>query len=93
MPSAFDALRQSATARSAPSSGMLVPLTAEEGSSRPWALLEMQGELERKDGGSLEEAFDVGTLSVSSSVSRGRRARGGKCSGSSSCSQPNPVLH
>ncbi|KAL4452232.1 hypothetical protein ABPG75_007894 [Micractinium tetrahymenae] len=48
---------------------MLVPLTAEEGSSRPWALLEMQGELERKDGGSLEEAFDVGTLSVSSSGS------------------------
>ncbi|KAL4441215.1 hypothetical protein ABPG77_011452 [Micractinium sp. CCAP 211/92] len=48
---------------------MLVPLTAEEGSSRPWALLEMQGELERKDGGSLEEAFNVGTLSVSSSGS------------------------
>lgn len=54
---------------------MLVPLTAEEGSSRPWALLEMQGELERKDGGSLEEAFDVGTLSVSSSVSAGRPSR------------------
>lgn len=51
---------------------MLVPLTAEEGSSsRPWALLEMQGELERKDGGSLDEAFDVGTLSVSAGVSAG----------------------
>lgn len=47
---------------------MLVPLTADEGSSTPWAMIEMQGELERKDGGSLEEAFDVGTLSVTSSV-------------------------
>jgi hypothetical protein len=32
-------------------------------------MIEMQGEIERKDGGSLEEAFDVGTLAVSSSVS------------------------
>ena len=48
---------------------MLVPLTADEGSNRTWAMIEMQGELERKDGGTLEEAFDVGTLSVSSSVS------------------------
>lgn len=55
---------------------MLVPLSSDEGSSRPWAMIEMQGELERKDGGSLEEAFDVGTLSVSSSVSGGRRWRG-----------------
>ncbi len=93
MPSAFDSLLRSVITPSAPSSGMLVALTAEEGSSRPWALLEMQGELERKDGGSLEEAFNVGTLSVSSSVSRGRRARGGKCCRSSSCSQPNLVLH
>ncbi|KAI7838182.1 hypothetical protein COHA_008030 [Chlorella ohadii] len=48
---------------------MLVPLTADEGSKRAWALIEMQGELERKDGGTLDEAFDVGTLSVSSSGS------------------------
>lgn len=53
---------------------MLVPLTADEGSSTPWAMIEMQGELERKDGGTLEQAFDVGTLSVTSSVrGAGRR--------------------
>lgn len=34
-----------------------------------WAMLELQGEIERTDGSSLEEAFDVGTLSTSSSVS------------------------
>lgn len=49
---------------------MLIPISSDEGSSRSWALIEMQGEVERKDGGTLEEAFDVGTLSVSSSVSR-----------------------
>lgn len=48
---------------------MLVPLTSDDGSGAPWAMIEMQGELERQDGGSLEEAFDVGTMSVSSSVS------------------------
>lgn len=37
-------------------------------------MIELQGEVERRDGGSLEEAFDVGTLSVTSSVSsRGPR--------------------
>ncbi|EFN54833.1 hypothetical protein CHLNCDRAFT_134854 [Chlorella variabilis] len=46
---------------------MLIPISSDEGSSRSWALIEMQGEVERKDGGTLEEAFDVGTLSVSSS--------------------------
>lgn len=51
---------------------MLIPLSAAEGDAPPsWAMLEMQGELERKDGGTLEEAFDVGTLSLSSSVSAG----------------------
>lgn len=48
---------------------MLIPITADSGSPPSWAMIEMQGEIERKDGGSLEEAFDVGTLAVSSSVS------------------------
>ena len=48
---------------------MLIPISADQGAATAWAMLEMQGELERKDGGTLEEAFDVGTLSVSSSVS------------------------
>jgi len=54
---------------------MLIPISADEGAATAWAMLEMQGEIERKDGGTLEEAFDVGTLSVSSSVSgaAGRR--------------------
>lgn len=58
---------------------MLVPLTADEGSNRAWAMIEMQGELERKDGGTLDEAFDVGTLSVSSTVSA-RAVAGGPAS-------------
>ena len=33
-----------------------------------WAMLELQGEIERTDGGSLDQAFDVGTLSTTSSV-------------------------
>ncbi|KAI3438097.1 hypothetical protein D9Q98_000539 [Chlorella vulgaris] len=45
---------------------MLIPITSEDGSAASWAMIEMQGELERKDGGSLDEAFDVGTLSTSS---------------------------
>jgi hypothetical protein len=48
---------------------MLIPISADEGSCKSWALVEMQGELERKDGGTLEQAFDVGTLTVNSSVS------------------------
>jgi hypothetical protein len=48
---------------------MLIPITSEDGSAASWAMIEMQGELERKDGGSLDEAFDVGTLSTSSTVS------------------------
>lgn len=70
---------------------MLVPLTADEGSSTPWAMIEMQGEVERKDGGSLDDAFDVGTLAVTSSV-RGRRAdrlrwAGGQAAEGTSCSR------
>ena len=56
---------------------MLIPISADEGAATAWAMLEMQGEIERKDGGTLEEAFDVGTLSVSSSVS-GPLAGGGR---------------
>ena len=51
---------------------MLIPISADPAQPdgvRQWAMIELQGEIERKDGGSLEEAFDVGTLSVSSSVS------------------------
>lgn len=50
---------------------MLVPITSDGAAPdgvRQWAMIELQGEVERKDGGSLEEAFDVGTLSVTSTV-------------------------
>lgn len=41
---------------------------ADDGSPATWAMIELQGEIERKDGGLEGEAFDVGMLSTSSSV-------------------------
>ncbi|GAB4819033.1 hypothetical protein N2152v2_006079 [Parachlorella kessleri] len=48
---------------------MLVPIVAPGSPAgvQQWAMVELQGEVERKDGGTLEQAFDVGTLSVSNS--------------------------
>lgn len=71
---------------------MLVPLTADEGSNRAWAMIEMQGELERKDGGTLDEAFDVGTLSVSSTVSAWRGSSGAVAEGPASQRHTQLVL-
>lgn len=48
---------------------MLVPVSGASGELPAWAMIEMQGEIERKDGGGLDEKFDIGTLSTSSTVS------------------------
>lgn len=39
------------------------------GGAAQWAMIELQGEVERKDGGTLAQAFDVGTMTASTSVS------------------------
>lgn len=67
---------------------MLVRLSADEGAAATWAMIELQGEVERKDGGSMEEAFDVGTLAVTSSVSCPDQVvrRGGERAAASACS-------
>lgn len=49
---------------------MLVPVYGAEGDLPAWAMIEMQGEIERKDGGGMDEEFDIGTLSTSSTVCR-----------------------
>ncbi|KAL6780557.1 hypothetical protein ACKKBF_B12635 [Auxenochlorella protothecoides x Auxenochlorella symbiontica] len=48
---------------------MLVPVSGASGELPAWAMIEMQGEIERKDGGGLDEKFDIGTLSTSSTGS------------------------
>ena len=40
-----------------------------DGGAAQWAMIELQGEVERKDGGTLAQAFDVGTMTASTSVS------------------------
>lgn len=47
---------------------MLIPVRGPDGEARSWIMIELQGEVERKDGGSLSEQFDIGTLSLSSTV-------------------------
>lgn len=69
---------------------MLIPITADPDPALPdgvrqWAMIELQGEVERKDGGSLEEAFDVGTLSVPTSVSHRWHALAGGAGLAHSC--------
>lgn len=44
---------------------MLIPVESDvSDNTRIWAMIELQGEVERKDGGTLQDAFDVGTLST-----------------------------
>lgn len=47
---------------------MLIPVRGPDGEPTSWIMIELQGEVERKDGGSLDEQFDIGTLSLSSTV-------------------------
>jgi len=49
---------------------MLIPIEPASGDAlAAWAMIELQGEIERKAGSEAGEAFDVGTLSLSSTVS------------------------
>ena len=49
---------------------MLVPLRpAAGGEPATWAMIELQGEIERKEGGSQLGPFDVGTICASDTVS------------------------
>lgn len=49
---------------------MLIPVESDvSDNTRIWAMIELQGEVERKDGGTLQDAFDVGTLSTPPTVS------------------------
>jgi hypothetical protein len=49
---------------------MMLPIMPEEPGQEPttWAMLELQGEVERRDGCSPDEPLDVGSLSLSSNV-------------------------
>jgi hypothetical protein len=55
---------------------MLIPIaSAEPGAPPAWAIIELQGEVERKDGGSAAEAFDIGLLEAKEDVRARRRRR------------------
>ena len=55
---------------------MLIPIApAEPGAPPAWAIIELQGEVERKDGGSAAEAFDIGLLEAKEDVRARRRRR------------------
>lgn len=48
---------------------MLVPIESASGQGlAAWAMIEMQGEIERKDQSNANEGFDVGTLSLTETV-------------------------
>lgn len=49
---------------------MLVPLLPADGATpATWAMVELQGEIDRRDGGSESQALDVGVITTSSNAS------------------------